>query len=306
MLLFWLILASTAAAGAVHEISLAQPTPGSMTTTISGDGIITFVVDARVHDDEKYMSSEAARKIVHAADTRRLGALVYGHNDTANKDNKTTAPATTHTDLATVPPWRRGAVQSTSGSMTTTAGLIIPAPYYLSLSACGRDPTMPTMHPTVIVDSLVPGSARVAASDERPWTRANAQNAPSHANGPGGTPPSQRGTDHDETITITPRRRQQRPSWCDRPYQRTPRGRHTCSRTIAVWWIAAAAVALLLHVAMRGASLNGAALFKLASSCHKTNGTGTACRPASEPFGGENEYTQKGSPRGEEGCIDGT
>ena len=47
MLLFWLILASTAAAGAVHhEISPAQPTPGSMTTTISGEGT-TSVVAAR-------------------------------------------------------------------------------------------------------------------------------------------------------------------------------------------------------------------------------------------------------------------
>ena len=210
-----------------------------------------------------------------------------------------------------------------------------------SLSPPPLGPTMPTMHPTVIVDSLEESAAllrrravgaadlarsvkptrsfgladlgpesvvRVAASDER--SCASAQNAPSHVNGPGGTPPSQRGTDHAETTTATPRRRrQQRPSRCDRPYQLTPSGRHTCSRTIAVWWIAAVAVvvALLLHVAAtRDASLNGAALFKLTSSCHKTNGTGTACHPASEPFGGEKEYTQKGSPRGEEGCIDGT
>ena len=74
---------------------MAPPTPGSITTTISGDGIITSVVDARVHD----------------ADTCLSGALVYGHSDTTNKDDKTTAPATTHTDLAAVPPWRRGAQQ---------------------------------------------------------------------------------------------------------------------------------------------------------------------------------------------------
>ena len=104
MLLFWLILASTAAAGAVHhEISPAQPTPGSMTTTISGYGFITFVVDTCVHDDDACPC-----------------ALAYGHNDTTNKDDKTTAPGTTHTDLAAVPPWRQGAVQSTSGSITTT------------------------------------------------------------------------------------------------------------------------------------------------------------------------------------------
>ena len=103
MLHIWLILASTAAAGAVHEISLAQPTPGSMTTTTSGDGIITSVVDARVNDDDICP-----------------GILAYGHNDTTNKDDKTTAPATTHTNLAAVPPWRQGAVQSTSGSITTT------------------------------------------------------------------------------------------------------------------------------------------------------------------------------------------
>ena len=90
MLLIWLVLASMAATGAVHhEISPAQPTPGSMTTTISGEGIITSMVDARVVHD----------------------ALAYCHNDTTNKDDKTTAPATTHTDLAAVPPWRRGAQQ---------------------------------------------------------------------------------------------------------------------------------------------------------------------------------------------------
>ena len=75
-----------------------------------------------------------------------------------------------------------------------------------------------------------------------------------------------------------------------------------------MWSIAAVAVvvALLLHVGTRRASLNEAVLFKLASSYHKTNGTGTACRPASEPFGGEKANTQKKSPRGEESCIDGT
>ena len=99
MLLIWLILAT----GAIHhEISPAQPTPGSM-NTISGDGIITSVVDARVNDDDICP-----------------GILAYGHNDTTNKDDKTTAPATTHTNLAAVPPWRQGAVQSTSGSITTT------------------------------------------------------------------------------------------------------------------------------------------------------------------------------------------
>jgi hypothetical protein len=153
------------------------------------------------------------------------------------------------------------------------------------------------------------GSVRVAASGRQ---RVNAKNAPSHANGPlGGTPPIQRGTDHDETTT--PRRRQQRPSRvrCDRPYTSTRRrregGRHTaCSRTNAVLSITAVAVvvALRLHVAMRGASLHGAALCKLASSCHKTNVTLTA---AAEPFGGEKQLnTQKRSPRGEEGSIDGT
>ena len=60
------------------------------------------------------------------------------------------------------------------------------------------------------------------------------------------------------------------------------------------------------HAATRGASLHGAALCKLASSCHKTNGTLTA-GPAAEPFGGEKQgNTQKRSPRGEGGSIDGT
>ena len=156
---------------------------------------------------------------------------------------------------------------------------------------------------------LVPGSVRVAASGRQ---RVNVKNVPSHTNGPlGSTPPSQRGTDHDETTT--PRRRQQRPSRCDRPCvytsARRREGRHTaCSRTIAMWPIATVAVvvALLLHVATRGASLNGAAFFKLASSCSKTNGTETACRPAAEPFGGEKVNTLKRSPCGEEGSIDGT
>ena len=164
-------------------------------------------------------------------------------------------------------------------------------------------------HPLADLADLVPGSVRVAASGRQ---RVNAKNVPSHTNGPlGSTPPSQRGTDHDETTT--PRRRQQRPSRCDRPCvytsARRREGRHTaCSRTIAVWSIAAVAVvvALLLHVATRGASLNGAAFFKLASSCSKTNGTETACRPAAEPFGGEKVNTLKRSPCGEEGSIDGT
>ena len=47
ILLIYLILAVTTASGAVHlEISPAQPTPGSMTTTISGEGT-TSVVAAR-------------------------------------------------------------------------------------------------------------------------------------------------------------------------------------------------------------------------------------------------------------------
>ena len=80
-----------------------------------------------------------------------------------------------------------------------------------------------------------------------------------------------------------------------------------------MWSIAAVAVvvALLLHVGTRRASLNEAVLFKLASSYHKTNGTGTACRPASEPFSDEQGQAQantqkRKSLRGEEGRIDGT
>ena len=72
-------------------------------------------------------------------------------------------------------------------------------------------------HPLANLANLVttvPGSVRVAASGRQ---RVNAKNVPSHTNGPlGSTPPSQRGTDHDETTT--PRRRQQRASRCDRPY----------------------------------------------------------------------------------------
>ena len=64
--------------------------------------------------------SEAARKTVHA-DTRP-GALTYGHNETTNKDDKTTAPATTHTDLAAVPPWRRGAQQIADAVKEGTRG----------------------------------------------------------------------------------------------------------------------------------------------------------------------------------------
>jgi len=68
-------------------------------------------------------------------------------------------------------------------------------------------------HPLADLADLVPGSVRVAASGRQ---RVNAKNVPSHTNGPlGSTPPSQRGTDHDETTT--PRRRQQL-SRCDRPY----------------------------------------------------------------------------------------
>ena len=74
-------------------------------------------------------------------------------------------------------------------------------------------------HPLADLADLVPGSVRVAGTSGR--QRVNAKNVPSHTNGPlGSTPPSQRGTDHDETTT--PRRRQQRPSRCDRrPYTAT-------------------------------------------------------------------------------------